>query len=173
MTKLFLIVLVGALMVAIANCKVQAQEIGNWHIETKSNEYLYAVTINDSGALLGQYCFLKDGSCAWLLGMNTSCNKGDSYPVLVNSDAGALHLKVYCDGQLDSGSHRYVFTEFDAIDDAVKKSAKIGFAVPLQSDQFKVVRFLTNGSVSALSIMRTTAEKKTATGSTGTTDLEL
>jgi hypothetical protein len=171
MRKLFL-ALTGMLTVSIISCNALAQEIGNWTIDTKSKEFLYAATINDSGALLGQFCSLKDGNCMWLLGMSTACNKGDSYPVLVNSDAGALHLQVYCDGQLESGSYRYAFTDFDAVDNAIRKSSKIGFAVPLQSDQFKVVRFLTNGAISALTIMRTAAEKKTSTD-TGTKDQEL
>ncbi|GFO68196.1 hypothetical protein GMLC_17750 [Geomonas limicola] len=148
-----------------------AQDVGNWSIDTKSTEYLYAATVNDSGGLLGEFCFLKDNSCAWLLGMATACNQGASYPVLANSDAGAIQLQVYCDGQLENGLFRYVFTEFAAIDDLVKKSSKIGFAVPLQSDQFRVVRFLTKGAVPALTIMRGAAERKS--GSDATSDQEL
>jgi uncharacterized protein YqjF (DUF2071 family) len=119
-----------------------------------------AGTLNDSGALFGEFCFPESGSCVWLLGMSTICKEGDKYPVLANSDAGSEHLEIYCDQQLDDGLYRYVFANFDAVDDLVKKGTRIGFAIPLQVDQFKVVRFLLNGATPAITSMREIAEKK-------------
>jgi len=163
----------AVLLVLSLAVQAGAQEVGNWRIDTKSPEYVYAASVNDSGGLLGEYCFIRDNNCAWLLGMSTACDQGASYPVLANADSGAIQLQVYCDGQLDNGLFRYVFTEFALIDDTVKKSSRIGFAIPLQSDQFKVIRFQTKGAVPALTIMRGAAERRSGPGNSGTKDQEL
>ena len=139
----------------------QSSKFGSWFTETGSDGLLYAATVNDSGALLGQFCFPAEGSCLWLLGMITACDKGDEYLVLANSDVGAAQLKVLCDEKLESGLYRYVFTDFDTVDDIVKKGARVGFAVPLKADQFRIVRFDLSGATTAITMMRSIAEKKT------------
>lgn len=132
-----------------------AQAADTWDTGvTDDGEALYAATVNDSGNLLGQYCVLSSGNCAWLLGMVTGCKEGDSYPVLANSDAGSSHIYVQCSAQLDNGLYRYVFNDFEEIDDLVKKGLRVGFAVPLQGDQFRVVRFDLGGSNRALALMQ-------------------
>lgn len=147
-------------------------EFGKWFTDTKSDKFLYAATMNDSGSLLGQFCFFPGGSCVWLIGMDTSCNSGDEYTVLANSDAGSAPLKVLCDGQLENGQFRYVFGDFEQIDGLVKKGTRIGFAVPLQTDEFRVVRFPLNGARESIAIMRSIAERRT-TSSPGTKDQTL
>lgn len=148
-------VLVSVLAVA------QSQTFGSWFIDTTSRDGLYAATMNDSGALLGQFCFPGAGACVWLIGMRTRCETGEKYPILANSDVGARYLEIYCDGELENGLHRYAFTDFDAVDGLVKSGSRVGFAIPLRQDQFIVVRFLLNGSKAAISAMRTTAERHT------------
>lgn len=152
----------------------QAQSFGTWDTGTvDSGDALYATTGNDSGNLLGQYCFPADGSCFWLLGMSTGCKEGDQYPVLSNSDAGSAHLEVLCSTQLDNGLYRYVFTDFDAIDNIVTKGLRAGFAVPLQGDQFRVVRFDLRGSNRAVAVMKSAAaraQRSSPAKPTGTKD---
>src|SRR5438128_3234075 len=151
----------------------QAQPFGRWFAETNKSEFLYALSINDSGNVLGQFCYPGEGSCVWLIGFKTRCQKGDNYPVLANSDAGSLHLEVLCDGQLESGLFRYVFTSFDQVDNIVRQGTRVGFAVPLQKDEFQVVRFDLTGATSALSAMRAAAEKRTQPVKRGTRDERL
>lgn len=138
----------------------QADSIGAWTTGvTNDGGAVYAATVNDSGSLLGQYCFPGEGGCIWFLGMGTSCEEGARYPVLANSDSGATHISVYCSAQVENGLYRYVFTEFDAIDELVKKASRVGFAVPLQSDNFKVIRFDLVGSNRALEVLATAVAK--------------
>ncbi|MGB4294144.1 MAG: hypothetical protein WBJ16_00725 [Smithellaceae bacterium] len=156
---------------------VQAESFGEWFTGiTDSGELIYATTINDSGNLLGQYCAPSTGNCVWLLGMSTACKEDDQYPVLANSDVGAVHITVRCDAKLDKGLYRYVFTDFDIMNNIVTKGLRVGFAVPLQADQFRVVRFDLNGARRAITLMRAAAEEahqKASSKTSGTKDQNL
>lgn len=102
--------------------------------------------------------------------MKASCEEGDQYPVLANTDKGAVPIIVHCNARLD-GLYRYVFTNFDAINDLVMKGSQIGFAVPLQTDEFRVVRFDLTGSSQAITTMRSAAQMAPS-GSRNTKDLQ-
>ncbi|HEX4879692.1 MAG TPA: hypothetical protein VFV39_07605 [Limnobacter sp.] len=144
----------------ILNPLAQAANFGSWFNDiTNSGDAVFSATMNDSGNLLGQYCYLEQGNCVWLLGMDTACKEGDKYVVLANSDTGAAHISVYCGGQLKSGTYQYIFSEFDAVDNIVKEGARVGFAVPLQRDNFRVVRFDLKGSKQAITAMQTAVQR--------------
>jgi hypothetical protein len=143
----------AALMFGLA----AAQPLGEWIYQTKGQ--FYAATINDSGHVFGQWCDVEDQSCIYLLAMSTSCEQDYRYPVLVNSDAGSLSTTVVCRGRLDSGKYRYVLSNFEDIDGLVKKAKRIGLAIPLEGDQFRVLRFSLDGATVALTVMRGAAEK--------------
>jgi|GEM_PF-1833401 len=128
--------------------------IGSWVVEKHSSSMKFAATLNESGNAFGQYCFVGEGQCVYLLGIRTSCEKGSTYPVLMNSDSGSGPYSVYCNGPLDSGLYQYIFTEFEKIDGITKTANKIGFAFPLQGDQFQVIRFSLFGSNEAIKEMR-------------------
>jgi len=155
---------------AAAPAVAQTVPVGDWLVSTQSDSTLFAATINDSGALFGQFCYLEEGTCAWLLGMTTGCEKGDKYPALLNSDRGARSVEIYCDGKLESGLYRYAFTDFDAVKGHLIDSARIGIAIPLQSDQFRVVRFSLDGAARAISSMRDAAEARATPAKRGTRD---
>jgi len=144
-----------------AGSLAQAQDYGKWTVVTDDPTMMYAVTFNDSGALFGQYCYPDKGSCLWLIGVAMQCEKDHQYPVLANSDGGAVQLKLMCQGAIGTAKedqkYAYVFSDFDAVTSLVKSAKRIGFAVPLQADQFKVVRFEVDGSADALEAMRTKA----------------
>jgi hypothetical protein len=125
---------------------------------TNSKESLFAATTNDSGALLGQYCDLKDRSCMWELGLSLSCENGAKYPLLANADSGAIELQVVCMGVMPNNLYGYAFDNFDKVDSIVKGNARVGFAFPLQEGEFRVVRFLLNGASAAVAQMRGTVE---------------
>jgi len=155
----------------------QAQSFANWSSGTvTTGDAMYAITINDSGNALGQYCFPASESCVWLLAMSTTCDEGDQYPVLANSDVGAAYLQVYCSRKLDNGLQGYAFTQFDAVNAIVTKGSTVGFAIPLKGDQFRVVRFSLAGSNRAISTMRAEAQraqKILPPKYTGTRDIDL
>ncbi len=134
------------------------ENFGNWMVGTiEGGEGFFAATVNDSNAVLGQYCYLESGDCLWLLATSTNCEEGERYPVLVNADGGSAQLELVC--RKLGKKPRYIFTNFDAIDKSVRSSSKyIGFAFPLQSGLFSVDRFLLDGAVESLLRMRTVAK---------------
>lgn len=117
----------------------------------------YAVTVNDSGNLLGMYCFPETDTCIWLVGMVTRCDEDHVYPILANCDTGSLHLELTCGEALENGLYSYVFNSFDSINDLVLKSYKLGLAIPLEGDQFRVIRFDLQGSNEAIVAASTAA----------------
>ncbi|QPK63285.1 hypothetical protein IVG45_21180 [Methylomonas sp. LL1] len=144
----------------IGSAKAESVNFGSWFVDvSKSGGFLYAATVNDSGNFFGQYCYPGSGSCMWFLGMKVSCKEGEQYPVLVNSDVGSNQLQLLCTGKLDNSLYRYAFTDFDAVDEVVKKGLRVGFAAPLQSDQFTVIRFNLDGSNRAVAGMREVASQ--------------
>lgn len=145
------------------------ETFGNWMVGTiEGGEGFFAATVNDSNAVLGQYCYLESGDCLWLLATSTNCDEGERYPVLVNADAGSAQLELVC--RKLGKKPRYIFTNFESIDKSVRNSGKyIGFAFPLQSGLFQVDRFLLDGAVESLVRMRAVAKggsrKKGGSGS--------
>lgn len=140
---------------------------------TSTGNALFAATVNDSGNVLGQYCYPGEGSCIYLLGMRTSCKEGSKYPVLVNSDKGSLQVQVLCSGRQQGNLYEYVFTEFDKIDDVVMTAYRVGFAVPLEGDQFTVIRFSLIGSNEAVAKLLENAASRTVPARRGTRDQRL
>lgn len=151
------------------------QSFGAWTtgITNEGNLY-YAATVNDSGNLLGEYCSPDTGDCIWILGIASACKEGDQYPVLGNSDVGSAHITVYCSAKLDNGLYRYVFSKFDDINDLIIKGLKVGFAIPLQADQFRVIRFDLGDSNRAINAMNAAVveqtKKKVTPKTSGTKD---
>jgi hypothetical protein len=175
MKRVGLVAALLALVAATSIVPAQSQTFGSWTSSTTSREYVSAFTQNDSGNAFGQWCYPNRGSCIWMLGLRTACVEGSQYPVLVNSDSGSASLRVYCDGVLPSppGMYRYVFTSFDSITTPVVNSKRIGFAFPLQGDEFTVVRFDLDGVTSALRVMRAAAATRVQPGRRGTLDEKL
>ena len=144
----------------LASSGAWAQELtfGNWSTgRTSSGSGFYAATVNDSGHLLGRYCFAGK-SCVYLLGIATACTKGDRYPVLVNAPTGAKTLEVYCNGPLEGGSkHQYVFSAFDEVEQLVHRGIRIAFALPIDGVAFTIVPFSLIGSREAIAVMTAAA----------------
>jgi hypothetical protein len=170
MKRPVLIVLLLAMCVVTAS----ATTFGQWRAES-GDTFLYALTQNDSGNILGQWCYPKEGNCYWLIGLKLQCEQNAKYPILMNSDSGALPLHIVCFGELADGvgMYRYVFTDFDKITEAVMGNQRIGFAFPLQSDQFSVSRFDLKGAPAALRAMRTAAAGRFQPGRKSTLDEKL
>ena len=163
----FLIVICGPL-------SAQRQNFNDWTTGvTTTGNALYAATANDSGNILGQYCYPGDGNCYYLLGLRTSCKEGNNYPVLLNSDQGSATVAVRCNGRVQNGLFEYVFTEFSRIDDVVMKAYRVGFAVPLEGDQFTVIRFSLVGSNEAVAKLLEDAAARRAPARRNTRDQRL
>lgn len=165
-------------LIQIVGTTAKADETyGSWSVALGDDRsFVYAATANDSGALLGEYCYPDKGSCIWILGTKTKCEDGHEYPVLANSDTGAVQLQVKCNGLAPNNLYSYAFTSFADVDQLVKGGTRVGFALPLQADEFRVVRFLLNGSNAAIDSMRGIATKMNVgrvRGKTGTRDQDI
>jgi hypothetical protein len=116
----------------------------DWSVALSDNsEYLFAATMNDSGEVLGEFCYFATGTCNWVLGMKTECEEDSEYPFLANSSSGARHLEVSC---VDAGDGHYVYGfAWKEIEAVIKGAAWVGLALPMNGDAFKVVRFSLRG----------------------------
>lgn len=141
-----------------------AATFADWEAFTdRAGTFWSAATVNGSKEVFGQWCYADKGTCIWLIGMTTQCNEGKTYPVLADSDVGAVQLEVQCLGKLQvTGAYELAFTKFDDIDRIARKASRVGFAIPLQTNQVRVVRFSLSGAVRALTIMREAASSGSA-----------
>lgn len=157
------LVLVASLLAASVGISddVFAQRIGDWYTDMTLDTPI-SFTLNDSENMLGQLCDPSDGNCIYFLGMQTRCKTDSRYPVLINSDSGAWSMEVFCRGPSKDGTiYRYALGDFKAFDSIVRNSERLGIAVPLEGDQFRVFRFSLRGAVSSIDSMRSAAENAT------------
>src|SRR6185312_15951315 len=68
---------------------------GEWSVSSDSSNSI-AVTKNDSGSALGYLCIGEASSCQPFLSIPLDCNVKDSYPVMINSAAGASAAMLTC-----------------------------------------------------------------------------
>ena len=135
---------------------------GDWTWSIEDPEMFYAATENSAGQALMQLCDTEDGTCFYAVGFDTTCDEGDSYPALVNADTGASSIQLLCGGKFRDGTNMMLVEDFDQIDGIVRKAKRIGFALPMQGDEFKAVRFSLKGSVAAIDAMRKVAARGAA-----------
>jgi hypothetical protein len=128
---------------------------GDWRTGVTTNgKDFFAYTQNAGGQAFGQWCSMDSGYCTWIIGMSVGCNKDFAYPVLANSDIAAASLSINCAGTIeDTDLSRYAFTDFKSVKSLLKGAHVVGFAMPMQSDQFRVVRFSLAGCADAISTM--------------------
>lgn len=149
------------LWAALLGCSAMAEDIssGDWRLNIDDPEMYYAATENSAGQVLMQLCDPEDATCFYAVGFDTRCDEGDSYPALVNSDVGTASIELLCGSELDDGNNLMLVKDFDQMDDFVRRASKIGFALPMQGDEFKAVRFSLRGSVKAIDAMRKVAAR--------------
>ena len=147
--------------------QAEGKVFGDWSVGvTDSKDWIYAVTVNDSKAVFGERCSIKDGRCHWIIALDIGCESSDGkskQPILVNSEGGAAYLELVCEGETSNGVHRYLFTSWKDIETLIDEGARIGFALPLKSGQFEVVRFSLNGMKQARELVEEATEKVSKT----------
>jgi hypothetical protein len=140
-----------------------ATTFADWEASSaRTGSFFSAATVNRSREVFGQWCYTDKGTCTWLIGTATECVQGRTYPVLASSDIGAVQLELQCLGKLEvTGAYELIFTNFDDVDYIARKAIRVGFAIPLQANQFHVARFSLSGAVRALATMRNAANLAT------------
>lgn len=171
--KNYLFQVLCLLMLACSSLSASAEKrFGSWEAGSiTAVEGMYAGTMNESKAILGQYCLNETETCYWLLANNINCKEGIEVPVLINYDEAALNQTMLC-VKID-GKSRYAFTNFETIDAAIKASARIGIAFPLENGLFQVNRFSLDGSMSAITFMRRAFSEGNTKKNNGTKDKTL
>jgi hypothetical protein len=131
---------------------------GRWSTGvTGDKSGVYASTVNDEGSVFGEYCYFSTKICSWNIAIDMVCEKDAYYPVLANSDKGAASLMLQCVGPMTGNSlyYQYVFNNWKDVEKLIKTGSKLGIATPLQSDQFKVYRFLLDGMTQSTASVET------------------
>jgi hypothetical protein len=154
------VVLAGSLaLLCCLPMPARGASLGDWRTGvTMNGKEFFAYTLNDSGQAFGEWCSVDSGSCTWMIGMSFGCDKNFAYPVLANSDAEAESLSMNCSGTIeDTDLSRYAFTDFKSVKSLLKDAHVVGFAIPMQSDQFRVIRFSLDGCSDAIAAMEASA----------------
>lgn len=139
----------------------------------RTGSFFSAATVNRSREVFGEWCYPGKGNCIWLLGITTHCHEGNIYPVLANTDVGAVQLEVRCLGKLEiTGAYELAFTNFDDVDHITRKATHVHFALPLHAGRFRIMRFSLAGAVRALTVMREAAGSSTTRAKTRGTQRE-
>ncbi len=148
------------LALSLYSASVHAEVQGNkdWIWDLSGDEYAYAATVNTDGRVLGQYCYFDDNSCYYLVSLGTTCETGSEYPSILNSDAGVEPVQLIC-GHKNSKGNVFYIKPFDKVDGLIKEAKAVGFAIAMNSGEFKVVRYSLSGSTYAIEMMRAGAER--------------
>jgi hypothetical protein len=125
---------------------------GNWLVRD-SGDYIGAWTNNASGSAFGVLC---GRTCVLYVNMQKTCEPGVSYPAMLNSPKGAMHINWRC--HLIEDRHIYIVDATQEYFDILEGGGEIGFALPLANGQFAVSRFsLTGGYQAAMKAVETAA----------------
>lgn len=151
MTRLTSLVLMLS-FVSLAYAVDMQRRFGEWAVIRASDGVdLIALTLNDSGSFIGFRCFASTQMCIHALSAGTKCEDGGNYPILINSDYSSLSMDAIC--SINGTNHELFLTKYDVIHDILLKGNHVGFAIPMESGQFKVVRFSLDGSDAAMNFV--------------------
>lgn len=126
----------------------------------------FALTINQDGAVFGQWCSTSTADCYWAAASTIKCEEGARYPILINAQPEATHAELVCNKsfRLQGKTYwSYLFTEFKPIDNVARTARIFGIAMPLASGRFEVLRFDATGAVDALAKSHRAARETTST----------
>ena len=130
----------------------------DWAWSTDEKDFYFAITTNSKDYILGQYCYIGEGTCFYIVGMDIYCEPGNAYPALMNSDKGADHLVLKCVHEFE-GHNILAVGNFEKFDELVRTASRIGIVIPIEDDKFKMIRFSLLGSAVAIEHMRDAAKK--------------
>jgi hypothetical protein len=126
--------------------------VGKWSVQ-KSPSVQYAFTQNDAGAEIGIICLMESRDCLAYIITTNQCSDGAIIPMMLNTPVGANTVQTVCRHfPADQGkvTMMNVVTEFDVLKTAMESGGTIGFAIPMQSGAFHVLRFDTAGGTLAI-----------------------
>lgn len=141
------------IMLVFTSITYAQQKIGAWQVVLDTPGIQIAKTINDSNSVAGIICFTLDNSCSAYISADIGCEENAKYPLMVNAKTGASTLNTTC---LTLSKVQYlIIEEFSSAVAAFESGGEVGFAVPMQSGKFRVVRFDCTGATAAIRQART------------------
>jgi hypothetical protein len=153
------VAVLAALLGAANLAQAQDQRFDDWRVGVDGTAAgAYAATVNESGAVLGQACG-PDGHCEYRMLSTLRCEPDAIYPGIANSDLGSFSLDLICRAGGEDGSHLLAIGPFETIDRIARGAARVGIAIPLDGNDFQVVRFSLVGATAAVTTMRDAVER--------------
>jgi hypothetical protein len=129
-------------------------ESATWSYVSRGAGALWASARSDEGTL-GQFCNGEVGFCVWILLLRgVECLDGEEHPVLLNTDRVAGFHTLKCIGTMTGKGATFAFTNFAAIDEAVRAARQLSIAIPEEGDTIVVAHFPLAGAVAALDKLR-------------------
>ena len=131
----------------------QNYSVGNWSV-IKSNQEIQIAKVENGENATGIICVISSNSCLAYATLGFDCEDGHKYPLLINAATGAFNSLATCKHIIPE-LKIIVIEEFELMVSAFESGGEVGFATPLKSGQFKVVRFSTIGATAAIKDART------------------
>lgn len=159
--KKFTTLMASLAFAIVGHCQNPSKEIhGHWFSQY-SADASEAGTVNDDGSTFGVLC--RAEICQFYLKGSTTCQEGGRYPFLMNSDVGSTGVSTQCQS-FNNGTSTYTdvvwFEETIKIASYLSKGELFGFAIPLNSGEFKVTRFRLKGATEAIGRATTAPSRK-------------
>lgn len=149
MSKKSLLIATAIVVFLPVIASAQSKTFGAWTVVMSDDkEDLIAATSVDDDKYLAYRCFSASGKCVHVVNLAAECEDGKEYPVLINSSHAAAAITCTCSENEDRYELIPDFDEFHAL--LTKSTGYVGFALPMVSGQFKVVRFSLNGVKDAM-----------------------
>lgn len=125
------------------------KEFGSWSVFiNKKGGETAALTMNAAQNVLSYRCSANFQMCLYRLDAKIECEHSNQYPMLASTGDNAYPISGYCDSS--SNGNYLDLTPVKEIDQLVKQGSVIGFAIPMESGMFKVIRFKLDGSTKAI-----------------------
>ena len=151
-----LMVVTGLLtsVATIAGTNEINEQYGDWTVmngDGPPDRYNAITPSTDGEGYLVYSCHVK-AACYLTMLITSTCEVGETYPMLMNSDSGAAAVFTTCiDIHEDIGGAEYSFNDPDtALAETVFSDNRIGIAVPMADGKFKAVRYSLMGSDEAM-----------------------
>lgn len=156
-----LVVILFSVFSLSAQCQNQTKEIHGYWFSQFSLDASEAATVNDDGTTFGLLC--RAETCQFYLRGSTKCQEGGIYPFLLNSDVGSTSVSTQCQ-EFNNGKSTHTdvvwFKETTKLATYLSKGDVFGFAIPLDSGEFKVARFRLKGATEAIGRATNTPPRK-------------
>jgi hypothetical protein len=149
---LTLLVSFGAGVLGLSSAHAQSSLWQTISASNKKDAIAYTVGKDDSKQILAVRCFQDSKKCAVVLSMSTQCEDKAFYPMLINSDSGALHIRGFC--TVNEGRYEYILSPYEQVSQILYSGkGTLGIATPLDDGAFRAYRFNLYGAKEAMDVI--------------------